>query len=521
MRFASVAFPLFLAALLGLWAILPRRARPWLLLLASAAFYLCAGLGGIVFLAGVILLSWGAGLLLRREQEKQKAQIEEEAPDRARKKEIRAVFTRRKKRILRCALGILLLDLFLVKYLDFVIRGGASLFGADPASFPGLGIIVPLGISYFTFSAIGYLIDVFRGTCGAEKNPARLALFLSFFPIISQGPICRYGDLSETLFEGENLKGENLSRGAMRIAWGYFKKIVLADRLAPAIAAIFADPSGAGGMATAAAILMYTFRLYFDFTGGIDITIGVGELFGIRLPENFNLPYFSGSLKEYWRRWHITMCSWFRDYLFYPVSTSGFMTKLSGKIRTRVGPKAAGRVVLYVSSFLVWAATGIWHGAGMNFLVWGLCNWAVLMISEELEPLYKRFHDRFGFRGKAWRVFMILRTFLLVAMLNLFDCFDGVGGTFGAAAALFAPWDPGKLALTGLEIKDILILLFGGALVFAVSLIRTKVPDLRGAIARRGTVACWAVIFGFTLAVLLLGAYGIGYDQSAFIYNRF
>ncbi|MBQ9347735.1 MAG: MBOAT family protein, partial [Oscillibacter sp.] len=350
--------------------------------------------------------------------------------------------------------------------------------------------------------------------------------FVSFFPQLVQGPISRYGDLSRTLHGEHPWDSRTVCRGLQRMLWGYFKKLVVADRLLTAVSTLTSDPSVYGGAWAAAALLLYTVELYADFTGGIDVTIGLAEALGITVAENFNRPYFSKSLKEYWRRWHISMASWFRDYVFYPVSTSKWMQRFTKFSRARLGDRAGRRLPVYVSSFLVWLATGVWHGASWNFIVWGLLNWAVLMASEECEPLYAKFHARFHLEGRTgWKVFQIARTFALICVLNLFDCYVHVGDTLRSLLSVFTVhnWHiltDGALLSLGLSGADYGAAAFGCALMLAVSL-KQRRGSVRDQIAVRPYAVRFVIWYGLFLLTLLLGAYGFGYDASQFIYNRF
>jgi D-alanyl-lipoteichoic acid acyltransferase DltB (MBOAT superfamily) len=275
-------------------------------------------------------------------------------------------------------------------------------------------------------------------------------------------------------------------------------------------------------------MLLYTLQLYADFTGGIDITIGIAQCLGIKVSENFNCPYFSKSLKEYWRRWHITMCSWFRDYVFYPVSTSKPLQNFqrSSHCRKLFGDRLAIRLPVYVASFIVWFCTGLWHGASWNFVVWGLCNWAVLMISEELEPLYSKFHKTFSAGGrKPYQLLRIVRTFLLVCCLNLFDCYATLGETWSMFRSMFTAsnWHillDGSLLCIGLSGIDFIILAAGISLMLGTSLLQ-RTGSVREKIGQKHYIVRFLLWYGLFLAVLILGAYGVGYDSSQFIYSRF
>ena len=430
----------------------------------------------------------------------------------------------------RWLVGCLVLNmgiLAVVKYANFFITNLNSLLtagGGRGLSF--LNLALPLGISFYTFQAVGYLVDVYRGTVKAEENFFQFTLFVSFFPQLIQGPISRFGELGETLYGPHDFDRKQVCFGLQRMLWGYFKKLVVADRILAAVMTIIGDVEIYQGAYAAVGMLFYTIQLYADFTGGIDVTIGLAQTLGISVRENFNRPYFSKSLKEYWRRWHISMCSWFRDYLFYPLSTSKAMQRFTKFTRKHLGDKVGRRLPVYVSSFVVWFSTGLWHGASWNFIVWGLLNYVVLMVSEELEPLYAGFHRRFSVEGKFWyRLFQVGRTFVLICVLNIFDCYASLGETVKAIGSVFTVhnwkvlWDGSLLAL-GLTGLDYGILAGGCLMMLGVSLVQ-RGGSVREKISAKPYWVKFAVWYGLFLAVLLMGAYGVGYDASQFIYNRF
>ncbi|MCR5054857.1 MAG: MBOAT family protein, partial [Lachnospiraceae bacterium] len=349
---------------------------------------------------------------------------------------------------------------------------------------------------------------------------------LSFFPQIVQGPISRYGDLSKTLYGPHDFNPKNIKFGMQRILFGFFKKLVIADRLFPAVAAIAGDTSAYRGAYTLCLMFFYTLELYADFTGGIDITIGTAEMLGIRVTENFERPFFSKSLKEYWRRWHISMGTWFRDYLFYPIAMSSSMQKFSKFLRKHLGEYAGKRLPVYISSFIVWFMTGLWHGASWNFIVWGLLNYVILMISEEFEPLYEKFHKRYSFSNtRVYDGFMVIRTTVMVSCLKVFDCYTSVGDVFSLFGSVFTTGNyhifaDGSLLNIGLSVSDYVIIAVSTVLLFIISMIQRKAPvrEQISTLSFPVQAAVWSLLF---IAVILFGAYSIGYDASQFIYNRF
>ena len=271
---------------------------------------------------------------------------------------------------------------------------------------------------------------------------------------------------------------------------------------------------------------MYSAEIYGDFTGGIDITIGLSEMMGIRLAENFDRPFSSRSTKEYWRRWHITMGAWFTDYVFYPLSVSTSMQKLSKWSRKTLGEKIGKRVPVYLATVVTWFLTGLWHGAGLNFIVWGLLNCLVILVSQELQPLYNRFGARFPrlVASKPWEKWQMLRTFLLMGLIRSLDCYRDVPLTFRLWGSMLTAFNWGELfrgGLTsfGLSWADWGVILGGVLIIWIVSRLGKDKP-VRERLAERPVLLC-AALCALTVVILLFGAYGIGYDASQFIYNQF
>lgn len=531
MLFTSYQFMFFVLITVVLYYAVPKKAQWCLLLAADYVFYYLAGSSYLPFILLTTISTYLVGMRIRKLRRSQEEYVALHKADMSReqRKEYKNV---QKKKQWKWLLLCLLLNigiLAVLKYTNFTISNiNSVLQAAGSGSRLGfVDLVLPLGISFYTFQTMGYIIDVYRGKYEAETNPFKLALFVSFFPQLVQGPISRFDELSKTLFEKHYFNLQTVSYGLQRVLWGYFKKMVIADRMLAAVNTIIQNPDTYRGAWVFAGMLFYALELYADFTGGIDITVGIAEMLGIRVAENFRRPYFSKNIKEYWNRWHITMGTWFTDYIFYPISVCQPMLKISRFSRSHFGDALGKRVPVYLSSFVVWFTTGIWHGASWNFIVWGLGNFVVIMISQELEPLYKKFHGRFPGLGERWgyRFFQIIRTVLLMSSLRLFDCYRDVPLTFRMFGSMFTAWNwnelwgSGLLGL-GLEVKDYIILLAGLVLLVAVSLLQRR-GKVRDRIASRPIAVRTAVWYGLFLAVLLFGAYGVGYDASQFIYNQF
>lgn len=379
-------------------------------------------------------------------------------------------------------------------------------------------ILLPLGLSFYMFQSVGYVLDVHRGTVKAEKNPLKHLLFVSYFPQLVQGPISKYGNLAPQLFAHHPYDGKQVAFGLQRMLWGFFKKMVIADRIAVAVVALKGPQYT--GLSFFVLTVFYAIQIYGDFTGGIDIVIGLSEAFGIRLTENFVRPFFSKNIAEYWRRWHISLGEWMKDYIFYPISISSPMRKLSKSARKK-WPNFGKRIPVYAASFATWFCTGIWHGITPNFILWGMMNCVVIVASEELTPLYEKFHNRFHLKEKKWYAcFEMLRMFMLMNLIRIVDLFPNVGEYFRRMGTMFTSFSVPfmKLGLTGLDYG---ILLGGIVLMFAVSLFQEKKGSVREALLKQNAALRYTLIFLLFLAVLLLGSYGIGYDAGNFIYNQF
>ena len=529
MAFTSAWFLLFAALTLLVYYLVPKRVQWWVLLAASYGFYAYAGAHYLLFILFTTLVSYVIARIMQRRADAEDAFVESHR-DTLEKSERKAYRAKEKKK----RFSILLLGLFLtlgvlavLKYTGFVLSGINSMvssFGYQTFSVPSL--LLPLGISFYTFQSVGYLIDVYRKKSKAEKNLAKFALFVSFFPQLIQGPISRFSDLGAQLYAPHSFDGQGFGAGLIRVVWGYFKKVVVADTAMIAVRTLVTENATYNGVYVFLLILLYSAQIYGDFTGGIDITIGLSEMMGIRLAENFNRPFASRSTKEYWRRWHITMGSWFTDYIFYPLSVTPSMQKLSKWSRAKLGESVGKRIPVYTATIVTWFLTGLWHGAGMNFIVWGLLNCLVILVSQELQPLYNRFHKHFPgvAENRFWIFWQCARTFLLMGLIRSLDCYRDVSLTFrlwgsmltaGNWGALFS----GGLFSFGLTMEHWILLLSAIALICLVSTLGKDQP-LRYRLAKHPLLLCLCAC-ALVILILIFGAYGMGFDASDFIYGQF
>lgn len=529
MLFTSYQFLLFLVILFIIYYVFPKKYQWILLLIGSYVFYAFAGIEYLLYFFSTTISTYLISQRIKRVKQIQKEYMQANKGNLSReeRKKYKKVMKAKQWHYLLICLLFNFGVLGIVKYTDFVIgniNSILSLFGHEPFAF--MNFALPLGISFYTFQSMGYIIDVYRGTCQVEDNIFKLALFISFFPQVIQGPISRFKDLSQTLYQEHEFDLKRISFGLQRILWGFFKKLVIADRILVGVNTLIQDPQTYKGIFVLVGMIFYAIELYSDFTGGIDITIGVAQVFGVDVTENFIRPYFSKDIAEYWRRWHITMGTWFKDYIFYPLSVNSKMLKFSNWSRKKWKGGIGKRIPVYVSSSIVWFATGIWHGASWNFIVWGLLNCVVICLSEELKPFYDWFHHHFHVQGKTYyKIFQIGRTFLLMASLRILDCYKNVPLSFAMFGSIFTTWNlpelwNGALMNLGLSMIDYVIIIMGVSLMLIVSLVQRK-GSVREMIASKPVIVRFFVYYGLIFAIILFGAYSIGYDASQFIYNQF
>ena len=520
MQFTSFGFLPFAALVLLAYWVTPKKARWITLLLASYVFYIFAGVEYLWFMLFTTATTYITTLCMDNILQKQAAFLKENKALLSREEKKACKAATKKKTRLFMVLCLLLNFGMLAVCKGLLIDPFRTMASGSFLSFLSIGL--PLGMSFYLFQSMGYVVDIHRGTAKAERNPFKLALFVSFFPQLIQGPISQFSVLAPQMYAPKDFDGKEFSFGLQRLLWGYFKKLVIADRIAAAVGTL----KGFEGTGFFLLTVFYAVQLYADFTGGIDMAIGLSQSLGIKLPENFIRPYFTKNIAEYWRRWHITLGEWMKSYIFYPISVSQPMLKLSKAARTKLG-NFGKRLPVYVASIATWAVTGIWHGLSPNFLLWGMLNCFVIVVSEELVPLYEKFHNRFpGLKQKKlYGGFEILRMFILMNLIRIVDLFPNVLDYFKRMGSLVTTWNvnilwDGTLLNLGLSPLDYGILGGAIALVFAVSLYQEKKGSVREMLWTKPALR-YILVFALLLVTVLMGSYGIGYNASNFIYNQF
>lgn len=518
----------FLPAVVLCYAVTPQRHRGKVLLAASYLFFWLVSGKLVVFLLASSFSLHHFGLWLAAVQEERSRLLA--AADKPERKAIKAAFQRRLRRILLFALLLHIGTLLTLKYAAFFSANLNRALDALrlPVDLPIPAFVLPIGISFYTLQAASYLIDVYRGTVQADRNPGRLMLFLGFFPQIMEGPICRYGQTAQALWEGRPFTWHDLTFGMQRILFGMMKKIVIADRLNILIKGVFSNPAAYDGGITALAMVCYTCQLYMEFSGTMDVVIGSAEIFGVRLPENFRQPFFSKSIAEFWMRWHITLGTWFKDYIFYPLSMSGPLKKLTGAARRRLGnhfgPLLAGSAALLA----VWLCNGLWHGAGWQYIFFGLYHFALILCGSLTEPLARRVAGALHIDHSAapYRVFRILRTGLLVCVGELFFRAEGLRAGLSMFRRMVTgftlrSFTNGAFLELGMDGHDFFIVAVAVLIVLAVGVLRERGVPLREALGRQHIAVRWSVYYAAILFVVIFGAYGVGYVPVDPIYAAF
>ena len=476
-EFNSMDFLLFFPLVSLLYFLLPQKVK-WVWLLAcSVYFYMCWRARYILLIGFSIAVTYAGALLIERLHKKGRR-----GPA---------------NWVLAAVLASNFAVLFLFKYYGFFssVLAGAS---GGRLALPVLQLALPVGISFYTFQALGYAIDVYRGDLPPERNPFRYALFVTFFPQLVAGPIERATNLLPQFYQRHPFDYDRMKSGLVRMGWGFFLKVVIADRLAVLVDQVYSQAAEAPGWALALATVCFAFQIYCDFASYSTIAIGAAEVLGFRLMQNFNAPYLALSVKDFWRRWHISLSTWFKDYLYIPLGGSR-----RGTARTCLNLMAV---------FLV---SGLWHGAAMTFVVWG----GLHGLFQAAGVLWGRLRGPAGAKPLpaplAWA-----GTFALVNLAWVFFRAEDIGQALTVLRRIFTAWGGALPGGLGLDAPDMAVGAAALALLFFAD-IRGQKKDLHGAVLALPLAAQWALYLGLIAAILLFGVYGPGYTTAPFIYFQF
>lgn len=524
MEFYSLQFIFFISFWLVLYYGSGRlfKARKWVVLLgASLSFYAILEWKGVFFLLATAGTTWlSAGLLdvLRDSCREERKKL----TDRKEKAAVKSSFQKKRRRVLVLCLLLNFGILALLKYTGDILK--------DISGWKSL--LIPVGISFYTFQSISYLIDVYNEKYESEKNFWKYLLFVSWFPQLLEGPINRYDAMKSSLFQDHDWDSQRSYEALLLILYGLFKKYVIAEQLSPLISQMFDQVDvNIPGAVVVCGILMYSAQQYADFSGGIDIVLGVSRLFGVSMAQNFRQPYFATSLGDFWRRWHISLGAWMRDYVFYPLALLPGMQRL-GKWFVKRFPgkwgKHLGRIVpACLANIVVFVIVGIWHGAQEHYLAWGLYNGLVIAASDLLRPLFVSAaeHAPFSVSERCAHILRVIRTFLIVNIGWYFDRIEDFGYRMICFRNTICHFELSRLKPTlysynlDYVMKPVGIAVLGILVVLAVSLMSENHIDVRGRLMK---MPAWVQAGVLTAAmVMILFAFVFTAPSGGFLYAQF
>lgn len=490
MLFNSIEFLIFFPIVTLMYFLIPHKARYIWLLLASYFFYMCWNPKYALLMGFSTVSTYFAGLMIEKS-----------------KKDVH------KKLWVGASFAINIAILFFFKYFDFAIANINSLLGALHIELvsPTFDVVLPVGISFYTFQALGYTVDVYRKDIECEKNILRYALFVSFFPQLVAGPIERSGNLIKQLRERHYFDTKRAANGLMLMLWGFFEKLVIADRAAYVVDTVYNNYTQYTGLAVLLATVLFAFQIYCDFASYSDIARGAAQVMGFDLMKNFETPYFAKSVAEFWRRWHISLSSWFRDYVYIPL-----------------GGNRRGKLRKYFNIFVVFFLSGLWHGASWSFVAWGVLNGLYQICGDASKKVRLAVSEKIGLDKNVFsnKLLKVIVTFALVDFSWIFFR----AGSFGAAITMiknmfseFNPWilTDGTLFNLGLDRADMFVLFIALSVLFVMSVMKYKNVNIRETLSKQGIWFRYFVYLAGIFSVLILGVYGPGYDASQFIYFQF
>lgn len=506
-----------------LYAVLPQKVRRFLLLFTGYFFFCCVS-GWLVFYPIFSTVSiYLIGLWLSKIQTKGDERVK--ASPREQRKALKKRNSRRQKAVVAVGILLNLGILVTLKYSPFFTEIVNGIFKTD---FAKPAFAIPIGISFYTLQAIAYLMDVYRRKITADKNIMRFALFMNFFPAIMEGPICRYSETAEALWEAPRIQYRNIVLGTQRILFGLMKKLVVADRLNLLIKNVYSSYQDYDGFVIAVVGICYTVQLYCDFSGTMDLAIGTGQIFGITLPENFRRPFFSRSVSEFWKRWHITLGAWFRDYVFYPVSMSKCVSKMNKAARKRLGAHFGRIPAFAVALFCVWICNGLWHGAGWQYVFFGMYHFVLILAGNIIEPASLAVTNKLHInRDKLpFKLIQIIRTTILVCIGEMFFRAEDLETGFAMFGKIFTSFSfqtlsDGYLFELGADSYDFIIVGVIIVLLFFIGIVNEKNKSIRESAYNINVFASFSVSLALILIIVIFGAYGDGYTPVDPIYASF
>ncbi len=476
MDFISVTYLLFLVLLVFIYYMTPKNKQWIVLLVFSVIFYSCFS-----------IKMW-LGMLLT------------------------AVTTYTYARFGKRSKGMLVLTIVFNIGMMLGLKAAASGLGIiQTIGLDRLAILLPVGISFYTLQTVAYMVDVYRGRIEPQKNFLKYLLFIIFFPQILQGPIPRYEELGSQLYSGHSYDEKKVQNGIYLILWGFFQKMVIADRCNIVVNQIFRNYDRYDGLYFWIAAILYSLQLYTDFAGCVSIAAGSAETLGVKLPQNFQHPYFAMSVKEFWHRWHMSLSSFLKDYVYIPL-----------------GGNRKGKIRKWCNLMLTFGVSGIWHGIGTHFLVWGLLHGFYQVMGEIMQPIKDKMMNMTGMVRNSFTHRLLARLFtcFLVMVAWIFFRAEHTSKALYITAHLFGEWNPwilvsGDLYALGLKEEEWLLLILCIILLIIVARLHEKKISIRENFLKQPLFLRWIVLYVAFFVVLIAGVYGPGYDSAQFIYGGF
>lgn len=529
MTFINFEFGIFLLLGIALFYLCPMKHRWKMLLLMSIVFYAIAGLEYLPFLFVTSLTVYFGGKKMGVIYEKLDVQLLEKTLEKKEKKTLKEEAKKACKKVMLLVLVFNLMVLCVVKFTKFFvgpINHVLQVFSGT-ATFTAADIIVPLGISYYTFSALSYLLDVYWKRVKYEPDYFRFLLFLIYFPHILQGPIEHYGMLGQQLKQDLKFDYDRVCKGLQLMLYGYFKKLVIADRINTFITTAYANYDKTAGSILLVAMFLDVVYIYADFSGCMDIARGVSQIFGVEIAINFDHPFSSRSITEFWRKWHMTMGGWFREYVYTPLSTSELVKNINKETRNKMSAQASRSLTTIIPVFVTWVLTGLWHGTGITYVSWGLYYSVMIFISVCFGETFHAFAVKCKFKTEteSYHLFQMIRTTCIFAGGRLLTRPGSLTLSWAILKRTILHLAPyslfnGAMLHQGLTNKELTLAMLC-ILLFGIISVMQQRMSVREFIARQNIPVRWAIYLMAIVAVVIFGVYGEGYDASAFVYMAY
>ena len=533
MTITSFTFLGFVLATLIVYRSFPVKKQWWVLLAASIIFYLSFSIGGIFVMIGTSLLTYFSGIMVQKQKDKHNAWLKENKKnaDKETRKAKKAFYQKRQKLIVAGTVAVTIGILFICKYYGVLATRFNGLFNIS--LWTAENILLPLGISYYSLQLIGYLVDVNRDIIPAERNPLKVILYGGFFLSIMQGPFNRYNDLMPQICaeERKKLTYLDVKFAVLKIVGGYIKKLCIADQVGIIANEVFTNYNNYSGLGILLGIACFAVQLYTDFSGYMDIIIGIGQLFGINMPENFKRPFFARSISEFWQKWHITLGLWLKDYVFYPLLKSSLFKKIGKGLTGKLGKEAGRRIPTYIGMFILWTLIGAWHGAGFNYVFGvGILQFLYIFLGEICDPLFVRTKKLLHINDKKlyWHIFQSLRTTALMMFAWVFFNSKSFMQALRMIRNIFVVPRLGQIrtllsseAVNGNYIRNIIFIAVCIIAIIVVDLLHENQKSIRTIVCSKPYPIRLAFYLILAFTIIIFGAYGNQYVASNFIYFEF